>query len=366
MVYPAGEKHPGACRACAVKAAGLRGKGGGQRVSKRAIKRRRDELAAMAAELGDPDGFRFFDDPASGFDLRGPLEEAAEDAEPKRRLGRFRRRKGDAAAPASAPAVAGPTPQDRAAEVGGADDGVEFADFLHSPEAPVDPEPETEPQERPPSATELLERLREAQVNGPDLTSYGAPPLDQAPEPGPTDVAAAPPDRGAFAVGPVRSEAAPGSPARRRDADPPVHHGGQPASLGGHGAAPDPSHSAFEAGPFDRPAFDPGPFDSPAFDGPAFDSPAFDSPVGAVAGPDRSAAPGEPDPWVPAMAHTETAMHAETMAAAPDLAVNPFAGSESTRESADKDDSGNWIPPALRGMTPAHAREELPRRRDGE
>lgn len=336
MVYPQGEKRPGSCRICAVRASGLRGKhDGGHRVSKRTIKKRRTELAEAAELAGGTDGFRFFDDPDSGFELSGPLTEPVVDEPKKRRLPRLRRRSSDEGAAAvsvddeTTPVDHG-TAHDEAAHdetvhpvdatVGDVDalgEAVGFDEFLGDDAPAPDAAPGQRfggmrpddahaadadaptPAERQPSATELLARLREAQETGPDLSAF----VDEP------------------------SEAVPA-----------------------HAATPTPG-----------PTHAPTPAAAPPMPAPAAPVASLDeSPFGAPAPP--PVVQPESDPWVPAASSTPTVVDTAP-SAAPDLAVNPFGPGPEADGAADTDAGGNWIPPALRGMAPEAERGALPRRR---
>ncbi len=338
MVYPQGEKHPGSCRPCAVRASGLRGRqDGGARVTKRAIKKRRAELAEALAERGDEDGFRFFDDPASGFELSRPLTEPAVEEEKKRRLPRFRRRKDDEPAPSD--------------DLTGS-----LADITH-----LDPTSSASDRvEAPPTESALHE---------PALHESGAVP----PEAAPVDEGAAAPPAGAPAS--PLGETVDFDEFLGDDAPPPDAVPDQWAfdrAVGRQDSAPPSApNPADERGPSAtemlarlREAQENGPnldaFVDPASTDEPHDTPSFDdSPFGTPPPPvvERSA-----DPWVPAASATRTVIADATDS--PDLAVNPFGSSEDEAdEPADTDAGGNWIPPALRGMTPETERGSLPRRR---
>lgn len=329
IIYPHGQKKPGVCKECAIAGSGLRGSSASaKRMSSRQVKKRRQDLADLAVEAGDQK-FQFFDEDET-FELKGPLvgPEFDEPEEPKRRrVPKMKRTKTDEVPQHSSempPAPMAPNDDSGLDVDTEEDDAIDIAATLDA----LTPRTQTPaPVPKGPSATELLEKLKE--VKGPDAVPAFSEPTSESPVADPW----------------VPAGKDPWVPAER-------------------------SVDRFEA-PAPAPTVHEPTAPAPTFHEPAFHQPAFhdDDPFAATAPtPSHRRAEDPPAPApVASAAPTEVAAAPDNL----DLSMNPFAtdepapvGASTQSTKADTDSSGNWVPPILRGMAPVDERDpNLPRRR---
>ncbi len=357
LLYPRGQKNPPTCKGCALANSGLRGTGSaGRPISRREYKKRKKDLLEHleGAEDEEP-ALTYFDlnDPTE-FDQSTELDRRVEAIEEPEAI--------DILAPEDVPPPVAPPPVAPPPPTGAADravppppPGPEAAEekalnglspvdtsvnplAVGAPSAPSPPPPPA-PAPAPPavepvseataSAAELLARLKADQP----IQSQFTPPQRSV-------------DTDPFATDPLSSPEplSPAAPVEAATIDQAVA-AAQPV---GNPFAPPPSVDAAHKVPTSPPAAQPKPKIEP-WTPPA--PPPRGSNLDGMAAPEvpSPVADTVPEALLPPVPSEET----------------PQADDQDERRKADTDDTGQWIPPSLRGMAPAEERaaDPLPKRR---
>lgn len=341
LLFPRGHRNPPTCKTCALEHSGLRG-GSTKRqaISKREYKKRKKALFEQLEEVGEQQpAIEYFElnDP-SKFDRSSELDRRTSEVEE---------------APTIDILAASETPQ------------------IPSTPTPAPPNPAPTPAPRPtppaPEPEPVVPATDDAMTGwAPVDTSVNPLALGGAPKPAPTPQ-------------PAEEEEAPNSSA---------------ADLLARLKADQPIQSQFTAAPV---GFDTDPFAAstsdlvapPQHQLPTQQEPpaAFDTPAPMAPADTRSAAPREPqqaksEDWSPpsppprgsnlgAMSPEPVAGQSPTQHTS--LLESPFETptpvapdpeiDQPARRKADTDESGQWIPPSLRGMATPDERDPLPKRR---
>lgn len=394
LLFPRGHRNPPTCKTCALQNSGIRGGSAKNNpISRRDYKKRKKELLEQLENVEDHQpAIEFFElrDP-SEFDQSNELDRRTVDIEEEPTIDILAATDDAPPLPASSepstppPPVAAPpvveTPQ---APTDEAIDGFAPVDTSVNPLAVGGvPSPRATPAERIPepapavteseasaSAAELLARLKADQPIQSQFTAASASVE--------TDPFAATPT--SDLVAPAR-QAQPLQPAAPADSNPFAQPTPAPAAAG-----PDsnPFAQPTPAAPAPAPAPDSNPFaqPAPAAVGPAPTPDPFTQPTPATPGartPTAAPAHGRPksEPWSPpappprgsnldAIGGSTSVLEEPEVQDVPieDPQTPPADSAESAdRRKADTDESGQWIPPSLRGMAAEDERDPLPKRR---